>query len=187
MEKTVLYFDDPGPNNTAPTLRASAQRAIDLGISQVVVATSTGKTALLAADAFPAGTKIVGVTLQHGLWKKYVGVDPELARQAQERGVVLLTCPHTLMGAVDSALRDQFGVLPPQQLIAHTYYTFSQGTKVAVECMMMAADAGLLDMGREVISIAGTDHGADTSLVLRPVYSHEFFSLKVHELIALPR
>ena len=162
MEKTIIYFDDTGPGNTEATLGASAQRALDLGIRQVVVATSTGKTALLAVDAFPQGTGIVGVTLQHGLWRKYVGLDPELARQAQDRGVVLLTCPHTLMGAVDSALRDQFGVLPPQQLIAHTYYTFSQGTKVAVECMMMAADAGLLDMNHEVISIAGTDHGADT-------------------------
>jgi len=187
MEKTILYFDEPGPANTEATLRASAQRAAELAIGQVVVATSTGKTALLAADAYAAGTKIVGVTLQRGLWEKYVGVDPELARQAQERGVALLTCPHTLMGAVDSALRDQFGVLPPQQLIAHTYYTFSQGTKVAVECMMMAADAGLLDMDREVISIAGSSYGADTSLVLKPVYSHQFFALKVHEIIALPR
>jgi len=42
-------------------------------------------------------------------------------------------------------------------------------------------------MGREVISIAGTDHGADTSLALRPVHSHEFFSLEVRELTAMPR
>jgi len=187
MEKIVLYFDAPGPVNTQATLQASAQRARELGLNQVVVATSTGKTALLAAEAFPEGTKIVGVTLQRGLWEKYVGTDSEIVRAAEARGVVFLTCPHTLMGAVDSALRDKFGVLPPQQLIAHTYYTFSQGTKVAVECMMMAADAGLLDMGREVISIAGTDHGADTALVLKPVFSHEFFSLKVRELIAMPR
>ena len=187
MEETVLYFESPGPANTEATLRASAVRAEELGIAQVVVATSTGKTAVLAEDAFPAGTTIVGVTLQRGLWEKYVGVDPELARQAEERGIRLLTCPHTLMGAVDSALRDKFGVLPPQQLIAHTYYTFSQGTKVAVECMMMAADAGLLDMGREVISIAGSEHGADTALVLSPVFSHQFFSLKVREVVAMPR
>ncbi len=187
MEKTILYFESPGPDNTEATLRAGAQRAAELGITQVVVATSTGRTAVLAGEAFATGTKVVGVTLQRGLWEKYVGLDPDLARQAAERGIRLLTCPHTLMGAVDSALRDRFGVLPPQQLIAHTYYTFSQGTKVAVECMLMAADAGLLDMDREVISIAGSDQGADTALVLKPAYSHEFFSLEVREIIALPR
>jgi hypothetical protein len=186
-EKTILYFDTVGPDNTDATLRASAERARELGIAQAVVATSTGKTALMAAEAFGEGVKVIGVSLQRGLWEKYVGLDGEVVRAAEVRGVAFLTCPHTLMGAVDSALRDQFGVLPPQQLIAHTYYTFSQGTKVAVECMMMAADADLLDMGREVISVAGTDQGADTALVLKPVFSHQFFSLKVREIIAMPR
>jgi hypothetical protein len=186
-EKTIVYFDTVGPDNTEATLRASAERAQELGIAQVVVATSTGKTALMAAEAFGEGVKVIGVSLQRGLWRKYVGLDAGIVEAAEARGVAFLTCPHTLMGAVDSALRDKFGVLPPQQLIAHTYYTLSQGTKVAVECMMMAADAGLLDMAREAISIAGTDHGADTALVLKPVFSHEFFSLKVREIIAMPR
>lgn len=187
MEKTILYFEGPGPSNTEPTLEASARRARELGVNQVIVATSTGRTALAASRVFPDSVQIIGVTLQRGLWDKYVGVDPDIIREAESKGVKFLTCPHTLMGAVDSALRDTLGFLPPQQLIAHTYYTFSQGTKVAVECMMMAADAGLLDMEHEVISIAGTNDGADTSLVLKPVYSHEFFSLKVHEIIAMPR
>lgn len=186
MEATTLYFERPGPANTEPTLAAGARRAAELGIGQVVVATSTGKTALRAANAF-GSSRIVGVTLQRGLWEKYVGTDAEIVKEAESHGVAFLTCPHTLMGAVDSAIQGKFGGLPPQQLIAHVYYTFSQGTKVAVECMMMAADAGLLDMSQEVISIAGTDHGADTALVLKPVYSHEFFSLRVRELIAKPR
>ncbi len=186
METATLYFDRPGPDNTEATLAAAARRASELGIHQVVVATSTGKTALLAADAF-TDAKVVGVTLQRGLWEKYVGTDPETVQQAESRGVVFLTCPHALMGAVDSAIGEKFGGLPPQHLISHVYYTWSQGTKVAVECMLMAADAGLLDMSEEVVSVAGTDHGADTALVLKPVFSHEFFSLRIRELIAKPR
>ena len=186
MEKTVLYFGRPGADNTEATLNAGAERANELGIHQVVVATSTGTTALKAAPLFPE-CNVIGVTLQRGLWEKYVGTDEATVREAEARGVTFLTCPHALMGAVDSAIRDQLGGLPPQQLIAHVYYTWSQGTKVAVECMMMAADAGLLDMDHEVISIAGTDHGADTALVLQPTFTHQFFALKIHELIALPR
>jgi hypothetical protein len=140
----------------------------------------------LAADAAP-GCQIVGVTLQRGLWEKYVGADPAVVKEAETRGAVFLTCPHTLMGAVDSAIQEKFGGLPPQHLISHVYYTWSQGTKVAVECMLMAADAGLLDMSQEVVSVAGTDHGADTALVVKPVFSHQFFSLRIRELIAKPR
>jgi uncharacterized protein len=186
METRALYFESPGPENTPATLVAAAERARELGIGQVVVATTTGKSALDAAET-SAQWKVIGVTLQRGLWEKYDGPDPEIVRKAEARGVVFLTCPHTLMGAVDSALQEKFGGLPPQQLISHVYYTFSQGTKVAVECMLMAADAGLLDMTQEVISIAGTEYGADTALVLKPVYSHQFFSLAIREVIAKPR
>jgi hypothetical protein len=186
MEVTSLYFDRPGPENTDAVLAASARRASELGITQVVVATSTGKTALVAARAF-RDRRIVGVTLQRGLWEKYVGTDAATVEEAESLGVTFLTCPHTLMGAVDSAIGEKFGGVPPQHLISHVYYTWSQGTKVAVECMMMAADAGLLDMSQEVVSVAGTDHGADTALVLKPVFSHDFFSLRIRELIAKPR
>ncbi len=186
MEATTLYFDRPGPGNTEAALAAGARRASELGITQVVVATSTGKTALLAAQTCK-GCRIVGVTLQRGLWEKYVGPDAATVQEAESLGVTFLTCPHALMGAVDSAIGEKFGGLPPQHLISHVYYTWSQGTKVAVECVMMAADAGLLDMSQEVISVAGTDHGADTALVLKPVFSHDFFSLRIRELIAKPR
>jgi hypothetical protein len=186
METRALYFDSAGPENTEPTLRAAAARAAELGVRQVVVATSTGKTALLAAQASDQW-RVIAVTLQRGLWEKYVGLDPEIAREAQARGVVFLTCPHTLMGSVDSAIQEKFGGLPPQQLISYVYYTFSHGTKVAVECLLMAADAGLLDMSEEAISVAGTEYGADTALVVKPAYSHEFFSLAIRELLAKPR
>jgi hypothetical protein len=186
METRTHYFASPGPENTESTLKAAASRATELGIRQVVVATTSGKTALLAAEA-SADWNVIGVTLQRGLWEKYDGLDPEIAGRAEAKGVVFLTCPHTLMGAVDSAIRDKLGGLPPQHLISHVYYTFSQGTKVAVECLLMAADAGLLDMSQEAMAVAGTEYGADTALVVKPVYSHDFFSLAIRELIAKPR
>jgi hypothetical protein len=186
METQTLYFSSSGPENTSATLQAAAARARELGLRQVVVATSTGKTALLAAQASP-DWKVIAVTLARGLWDKYVGPDPETVREAEAKGVAFLTCPHALMGSVDGAIRDKFGGLPAQQLISYVFYTFSQGTKVAVECLLMAADAGRLDMTQEVIAIAGTEYGADTALVLKPVYSHDFFSLAVREIIAKPR
>lgn len=186
MERTVLYFETPGPEHTEATLAASAARAKELGITQVVVATTTGKTALMAAKAMPH-CRVIGVTLQHGLWSRYAPPDPAIIAEAEALGVRILTCPHSLMGAIDSAIADKFGGLPANHLISHVYYTWCQGTKVAVECMLMAADAGLLEMNQEVISLAGSEYGADTSLVMRPTHTSRFFDLRILELIAKPR
>jgi len=59
--------------------------------------------------------------------------------------------------------------------------------KVAVECLLMAADAGLLDMSQEVISIAGTSSGADTAIVCKPAYPRTFLQLEIREVLAKPR
>jgi uncharacterized protein len=71
--------------------------------------------------------------------------------------------------------------------VRETLYTFCQGMKVAVEVALMAADAGLLDMAHEVIAIAGTGSGADTAIVLRPVYTRKFKDLQIREILAKPR
>ncbi|HJN14833.1 MAG TPA: pyruvate kinase alpha/beta domain-containing protein [Armatimonadota bacterium] len=186
MEQTVLYFETPGPDHTEATLAASNRRGGELGIRQVVVATTTGKTAFMAAKAMP-DCAIIGVTLSAGHWGTYAPPDQGITAEAESLGVRILTCPHSLMGALDSAIADKFGGLPDNHLISHVYYTWCQGTKVAVECMLMAADAGMLDMDEEVISIAGSEEGADTSLVMRPTYTSKFFDLRILELVAKPR
>ena len=68
-----------------------------------------------------------------------------------------------------------------------TLYRFSRGMKAAVECLLMAADAGLLDMDREVIAIAGTGTGADTAVVCKPAYPSTFHELEIREVLAKPR
>ena len=186
-EVMVKYFDEAGPQNTDETLAAAAKRASELGIGQIVVATTTGQTALKAAEAMPEMDTIAAVTLQAGLWDVYDGPDADIVAQAAEKGVSFFTGPHTLMGAVATAIQREFGGLPAEEIIARTYYTISQGTKVAVECMMMAADGGLLDIDQDVISIAGTHGGADTAIVMRPCYSNTFFTCRIREFLALPR
>ncbi|MCK4300659.1 MAG: hypothetical protein KAX80_14045 [Planctomycetes bacterium] len=187
-QREILLFDEPGVGNTRATLEAARRRAEELGMTSLIVATSTGETALRAAEVF-AGTdvSIVGVTLHAGLWKKYTAPDPEKVSQAESKGVRFLTATHTLMGHVGSAVREKFGGVPPAELIAHTYYTFSQGMKVAVEVTLMAADAGLVENAEDIIAVGGTDEGADTAVVLKAAYTTNFFDLKVREVLAMPR
>ncbi len=188
IRREILLFEQGGKENTGATLQACRKRAEELGIQHLVLATSTGETALRAADVLAGSdVSIIGVTLHAGLWKVYSGVDDEKVAAAEAKGVRFLTATHTLMGNVESAIRQKFGGVPPVELIAHTYYTFSQGMKVAVEVAVMAADAGLIDDESDVIAVGGTGQGADTAIVLRPAYSTEFFSAKVREIIAMPR
>ena len=178
----VAYFDRAGETNTEKTIGLAAERCRDLGIKHIVVATSTGETAIKVAEGFKdQDVKIIAVTLHAGIWEKYVPPDPEKVRKAEGMGVTFLTCTHALMGNVSSGIMQKFGGISWTDLIAHTYYTFSQGTKVAVEITIMAADAGLIPVDREVISIAGSDTGADTALVIKPAYCTDFFSLRVRE------
>jgi len=88
---------------------------------------------------------------------------------------------------VGSAFSDKFGGRMPQEIVRDTLYRFSQGMKVAVECLLMAADAGLLDVGQETIAIGGTGEGADTAIVCKPAYPRTFHELEIREVLAKPR
>jgi len=181
-------FGQAGKINTENTIELAAHRCAELGIKHVVVATSTGETAVKAAKGFKdQEVTIIAVTLHAGIWEKFAAPDPDKVKAAEEMGVKFLTCTHSLMGNVGTGIMQKFGGVNLTDLIAYTYYTFSQGTKVAVEIVVMAADAGMIPVDQDIISIAGTDTGADTALVIKPAYCTDFFSLKVRELIAKPR
>jgi hypothetical protein len=188
MRREMLLFDTPGADNTRATLEACRRRADELDIQHVVVATSTGDTLVRTLNVFEdTEVEVVGVTLLAGYWETFEGPDALKIEEAEARGAKVLTATHALMGNVEAAVREKFGGAPPVELIAHTYYTLSQGTKVAVEVAVGAADAGLIPTEREVIAVGGSSRGADTALVLEPACSIRFFNLKVREIIAKPR
>jgi hypothetical protein len=73
------------------------------------------------------------------------------------------------------------------EIIADTLRIFGQGMKVVCEISMMAADSGLVHTDEDVIAIAGSSQGADTAVVLKPVNTHNFFDLKIREILCKPR
>jgi hypothetical protein len=72
------------------------------------------------------------------------------------------------------------------EIIADTLRIFGQGMKVVCEISMMAADSGLVRTDEDVIAIAGSSRGADTAVVLNPVNTHNFFDLKIREILCKP-
>ena len=188
MEIQTLVFDKAGKQNTQATLQLARERALALGIKQIVVASSHGYTARQAHAIFSADQPtIIAVSISHGWESKGWTMSPETKTALQDLGVIVYTGIHALGDSVGSAFSDKYGGRQPEEIVRDTLYRFSQGMKVAVECLLMAADAGLLDMDQEVIAIAGTDSGADTAIVCKPAYPRTFHELEIREVLAKPR
>lgn len=184
----TLYFNSPGKQNTDATLKTASERAEELGITQVVVASSHGYTARRALEIFsqsPAdgGCNIVAVSICPAFDDLGWTMSREERKGLEDAGITVLTSLHALGDDVSEAV----GAPSPNLIVRETLYTFCQGMKVAVEVALMAADADLLDMSKEVIAVAGTGEGADTAIVLTPAYARTFKSLKIHEILAKPR
>jgi len=184
-EKSILYFEKVGEGNTDETLKASKKRADELGIKDIVVASTRGPTGVKASEVFK-GYNLVVVTHSTGFREPGQQELPDESHKAIEaNGGKILTTSHAFAG-VSRALRKKFDTVGPAAIIAQTLRMFGQGMKVVVECACMAADAGLIPMDRDIISIAGSGRGADTAVVLKPSHLHSMFDLYVKEIIAKP-
>ena len=191
----VTYHEKAGVQNTEATLEAVKQRASVLGIKQLVTATTTGQMALTCAETFPEMETIVGV-MMHAVDQeifvqrpegKIRAPHPDIVDKARAKGVKIYRGTHSLMGALSSALQQKFGGWSSEALVSAAYMSISTGTKVAVESVLMAADAGYLEMQSDVIAMGGWRGGVDTAVVIKPAYSHSFFDLRIREFIAMPR
>ncbi|HWR26036.1 MAG TPA: pyruvate kinase alpha/beta domain-containing protein [Methanosarcina sp.] len=191
MEKSILYFDSVGEENTDAVIKAAVKRAKDLRISYIVVASTTGKTALKVAETVKGSSiKVIGISHQYG--QKAKGeweVEAEYKKKLEELGAVIATQSHMFSG-IERSITKKFGGYSRIEVISDTLRSlFGKGFKVAIEVALMAADSGHIPVSDniEIIAIGGTRWGADVALVLRPAHSIDFFSMQVREIIAMPR
>ncbi|HEY55942.1 MAG TPA: hypothetical protein G4N90_00735 [Dehalococcoidia bacterium] len=185
MELKTVYFEHPGGETTEAVLNIARCRAEELGIKNIVVASTTGATAVKAMDILK-GFRVIVVTHVAGMREPNVQEFTEKNRQVVEaEGGVLLTAAHAFSG-LSAAMRQKFNTYVIGDIVASTLRIFGQGIKVACEIALMAADSGLVRTDEDVISIGGTGHGADTALVLTPATSRNFFDLKVKEILCKP-
>lgn len=180
----MVYWEKAGKQNSEQVIELAVQRAQELGIKHLVVASSTGATAELCLHR---GLQVACIS-QHAGYSK-----PGENRMAVEKrqlltdaGAQVLTTTH-LMAGLDRALRFKFGGVYPSEIIAHSLKMLGQGIKVCVEVAVMALDAGIIPYGEEVIAVAGSGGGADTAVVIVPAHSPHFFDTQVKEIICKPR
>jgi hypothetical protein len=185
MEVKTVYFEKHGPENTDEVLRIAQQRAEELGIETILVASTTGNTAAKAVDAF-SGLRVIAVSHAAGTREPDTQeFSEENRRIVESKGGRILTTTHAFAG-ISRAIRKRFDTYVIGEIIAYTLRIFGQGMKVVCEIALMAADSGLVRTDKDVIAIAGSSHGADTAVVLRPVNTQDFFDLKVKEILCKP-
>jgi hypothetical protein len=185
VEKKIVYFNEPGPQNTDETLRLAKERANELGIKTIVVASSTGETGVKASEIFKGYNLIV---VSHVAWFKGPNVE-EFSSENREKilrnGGKIVTATH-IFGGIGRAIRRKFNTMQIDEVIANVLRLFGQGMKVACEIACMAVDSGYVKPGEEIISIAGTSRGADTAIVIKAANTHDFFETKILEIICKP-
>ncbi len=189
--KNIHYFDTPGTHNTGDAARFAVERALELGLSRVVVASSSGGTAQVFQKAME-GTDLELIVVTHvvgfskpGEWEFSSGAAEDLLTS----GATIVTGTHPLSGLERAISRSpKLGGSSRTEAIAEALRrTIAVGLKVAVECVLIAADQGKVRIDEEVIAVGGTMSGADTVCVIRPAHTAAFFDLQVREIVAMPR
>ena len=188
MKKSITYFKRKGSSNTTETLKSAYERAKELNISDIIISSTHGNTALKAAEIFKHPKyNLIAVTISEGYKEKGWTMTKEERKRLITKGITVFTGTHALSGDVNTAFTQTYGGKSINEIVAQTLYRFSQGMKVCVEIVLMVADAGLISIDQEVISIAGTGDGADTAIVVKPAYPRNFLEFKIKEILAKPR
>jgi len=182
----TTYFEEPGKGNTGETLRLAKERAEELSVKSIVVASSSGETGVEASRVF-RGLNLVVVTSVTGYTRPdEVRMRPEYRRVIEANGGRVVMAAHAF-GGVGRAVHNKFGAVQVDEVVANVLRLLSEGFKVACEVSCMAVDAGLVRTDEEAIAIGGSGGGADTVIVVKPSNTHTLFDMRVREIICKPR
>lgn len=187
-EKKIIYFGRPGKENTEATLKAAIDRAKELGVRYLVVASSYGYTANKALELINnSNIQLVVVTYHTGFFREgETPMKPDVEEELKRKGAVVVRQSHILSGLERSISRKLGGVSRTEAIAEALRSLFGHGLKVCVEIVIMAADSGAIPI-EDVVAVGGRSRGADTAVVVRPAHMNNFFDMEIKEIICMPR
>ena len=162
MQRTVEYFETSGRANTERTLELASQRARQAGIKSIVFASTRGYTAGQALEMCP-DLSLIAVGIGRDRFPE------DQAERFQQTGKLIFS--REIESEYPSGMRQAFR-------------RFGQGTKVAVQVVVLAVQAGQVKEGESVIGIGGSSQGADTALVI--VASWDYADVHISEVLCKP-
>lgn len=206
----VKYFGSPSyvDDHSDEVLDLVKRWAREKGIRRVVVASSTGRSALKVAKTFGGiDIELIVVSDRAGVsfkpdelykeWAERLKAEnqeyrsglfwrPEAVEQLKMLGVHKILVATELFRGINVP-----GGTNVNSIVAEVLYKLSIGVKVCVEITIMACDAGYVEPGEEIIAIAGSGTGLDSAIVISAAHSDEMFDkekgFKIREIICKPR
>lgn len=188
MERKVIYFERSGKDNTEACLEVVKNAIRDNNYKYIVIASTEGDTGLLFSEALKdLNINIVVVTHSAGFKAANTHeMTSEMRKKIEATGAKVYTGT-MITHNIETSFSSKFNGLYPTLIVAQSLRRYGEGPKVCCEIVMMAADAGLIPEGEEVLAVAGTAKGADSVLVIRSAASKRFLELRVLEILAKPR
>lgn len=184
----MVLFEKMGKVNTLAALRIAVEKAIEMD-TDIVIASATGESALelieMAAGMDFNGKIVVVRTASTADSKGANDMSKECKAKIEELGARVVTAAHALSAGergISSTYKGQY----PLELMADTLRMFGQGTKVCVECSVMALDADEIEFNKPIVAAAGTDCGIDTAVVITPSYASTILRTAIHEMLCKP-
>lgn len=195
MNRVVRYFEEYGEANTKDVIQVVLERLQDGGINTVVVASSSGKTAVAFAEALRAAGRRERVIVVAEPPPESSGISPATRAQLEGLDVEIVDyMPYASMAYSAQAAENVYGALDLLVVVFDAFRMVGgNGLKVAIEVGLMATNAGKVAPGQEIIAVGGTAGGADTAIVMKTAFSRNIFAKdpakrpEVREILAMPK
>jgi len=188
QEKGITYFTEKGVQNTDRALTIAADYCRDNNIGTIVVASSTGETAMQLKKKTGDTPEVIAVTYCSGSrFPQAVKEFDERRGELEKAGIRIVRGLHAL-SATEKTFENKYKTgFMPLNIVADSLRMFSQGMKVCVEVSIMAAEAGFISPDEDVVVLGGSGHGADTAVLMKPAYAADIFATKIREILCMPR
>lgn len=201
--KKIIYFDAPGPQNTTTVIDAVKDRVKEGDVEFIVVASVNGGTALNVAKSLKGAKASIICVSGCPFWqvfgeeyprvRKHPFISAKTRKQLEGLDVRIVDDVPSPRDTIEYGLA-RYGFIPASWVVVETLLAVGgYGFSVAVEIVLMTTDCGAIPPFTTVISIAGTDRGADTAIVAKSTYSPCVFSkdekqrFQVLEILAMPK
>jgi hypothetical protein len=190
VSRPIFYFNQPGVENTDEIVEIVYKRLKEGDIKNVVVASSRGGTGLKFARKMARETNLVIVSTHPGYSAPGVwSFDLNSLKELESLGCKVVKQSHILSG-LERSISGKFSGISHTEVLAEALRSlFGVGMKVAIECTIMAADSGAINIDK-TIAVGGTSsergQGADCAIVVWPSHFNNFFDFRVLEILAKP-
>ncbi len=194
MKRAVSYFAEHGPQNTEGVIEAVVERLQEGDLSTLVVASTSGRTALKFAQQIESKSVRIICVSDPPQADSYPGISPESRKLLEGLGGLIVDrVPYSSTAYSWGASENVYGALDLRVLFFDAFRIVGgNGLKVAIEVGLMATDGGAVQPGQRLIAVGGTSEGADTAIVMKAAFSQNLMAKdptkrpEVYEILAMP-